>query len=163
LGTRLASDFGRARQKCLSVPYGELAYVTALAKNTLPFCSSTHLARFCGDLLKFASHLIRVILFFFAPGVRRVCARCAPGVRQAWCRWLSAPQLDVLKLVCKGRAKSLILFCDILAMTNKPGLAALRTLPCICVTCVTTADNGDDNNNSRLWRISIIHRQRCII
>ena len=28
LGTRLASDFGRARQKCLSVPYGELAYVT---------------------------------------------------------------------------------------------------------------------------------------
>jgi len=28
LGTRLASDLGRARQKCLSVPYGELAYVT---------------------------------------------------------------------------------------------------------------------------------------
>ncbi len=27
LGTRLASDLGRARQKCLSVPYGELAYV----------------------------------------------------------------------------------------------------------------------------------------
>ena len=28
LGTRLASDLGRARQKCLSVPYGELAYVS---------------------------------------------------------------------------------------------------------------------------------------
>ncbi len=27
--THLASDLGRARQKCLSVPYGELAYVTA--------------------------------------------------------------------------------------------------------------------------------------
>jgi hypothetical protein len=27
LGTRLASDLGRARQKYLSVPYGELAYV----------------------------------------------------------------------------------------------------------------------------------------
>jgi hypothetical protein len=39
----------------------------------------------------------RMILnFFFAPGVRRVCARCAPGVRPAWRRWLSAPQLDVL-------------------------------------------------------------------
>jgi len=28
LGTRLASDLGRARQKWVSVPYGELAYVT---------------------------------------------------------------------------------------------------------------------------------------
>jgi hypothetical protein len=31
LGTRLASDLGRARQKCLSVPYGELAYVRQLS------------------------------------------------------------------------------------------------------------------------------------
>ena len=35
----------------------------------------------------------RVILIFFCawrtPGVRPVCPRCAPGVRQAWRRWLS--------------------------------------------------------------------------
>ena len=58
--------------------------------------------------------------FFFAPGVRRACARFAPGLRQVWRRWLSAPQLDVLKLACEGRVKSLILFCDILAMKNAP-------------------------------------------
>jgi len=38
--------------------------------------------------------LSRVILKFFfcawrTPGVRPVCPRCAPGVRQAWRRWLS--------------------------------------------------------------------------
>ncbi len=33
LGTRLASDLGRARQKCLSVPYGELAYVMPPSRN----------------------------------------------------------------------------------------------------------------------------------
>ena len=40
-------------------------------------------------------------VIFFAPGVRRVCARCAPGVRQAWRRWLSVFRLDVLKLACE--------------------------------------------------------------
>jgi hypothetical protein len=46
---------------------------------------------------------IRVILniFFCAwrtPGVRPMCAPCAPHVRQAWRRWLSALQLGVLRL-----------------------------------------------------------------
>ena len=46
---------------------------------------------------------IRVILNFFfcawrTPGVRPMCAPCAPHVRQAWRRWLSALQLGVLKL-----------------------------------------------------------------
>jgi hypothetical protein len=56
------------------------------------------------QMLSFAAYLrTRVILnFFFAPrrtpGVRRVCAGCAPGVHQAWLRWLSVFQLDVLKL-----------------------------------------------------------------
>jgi hypothetical protein len=44
---------------------------------------------------------IRVILIFFVPGVCRVCARCAPGVHQAWRRWLSVFQLGVLKLAGK--------------------------------------------------------------
>ena len=52
LGTRLASDLGRARQKCLSVPYGELAYVRLLQLQlgtpynplTLPFDKWGYLA-----------------------------------------------------------------------------------------------------------------------
>ncbi len=46
----------------------------------------------------------RVIFFFCTwrmPGVRWVCAGCAPGVRQAWRRWLSVFQLGVLKLAGK--------------------------------------------------------------
>ena len=64
---------------------------------------------------------------------------CAPGVRQAWRRWLSAPQLDVLKLACEGRAKLLFLFCDILGMKSAPphSLATADTSapPCLGWQC----------------------------
>jgi hypothetical protein len=47
-------------------------------------------------------------------GFLGVCAGCAPGLAQmAICT-----SACVLKLVCEGRAKSLILFCNILAMKS---------------------------------------------
>ncbi len=104
----------------------------------------------------------RVILFYFCawhtPGFRG----CAPGVRQAWRRWLSAPQLHVLKLACEGQAKSLILFCNILAMKSAPPhslvTADTSAPPRTSATCnpsdspLHLRDSRDDGRQRRIIR-----------
>ena len=86
---------------------------------------------------------------------------CVLGVCQAWRRWLSAPKLDVLKLVCKGRVKSLILFCNILAMKSAPphSLATADT----SAPLSTLATCGPPNSPSHLSNLHYNGRQRRII
>ena len=73
----------------------------------------------------------------------------------------SAPQLDVLKLACEGRAKSLILFCNILAMKNAPTdtSAPLRTLA-TCSPSNSPSHLRDLRDNSRQWHIIRQRRQQ---
>jgi hypothetical protein len=59
-----------------------------------PFC----LVESCVEYEKATRVILNFFLHWRTPGVRPVCARCAPGVRQAWRRWLSALQLGVLKM-----------------------------------------------------------------
>jgi hypothetical protein len=62
------------------------------------------------------------------PGVRPMCTPCAPHVRQAWHRWLSALQLGVLKLA-GGVAEWVLRFRPPLTPTSAPLLRTPFFLP----------------------------------
>ena len=53
---------------------------------------------------------VPILNCFFVPCVRQLCARCAPGVRQAWHRWLSALQFDVVKTGGQSRRICFMIF-----------------------------------------------------